>query len=158
VTEWSQSRVYHKNASLVRRVIFSSLFYNQNYFYSILLKSLFYNSSLSHLIFPSISIIQMENDGSCNSNNGDNSDVENPSSTLSLSKARRYRLNTDYEDLQRMADKAIIVKNRIKEMEKNGKRKMSFLRQSSGSNTRPRLPQPGPFFRNPSTVHPLMYG
>jgi hypothetical protein len=70
----------------------------------------------------------MENDGSCNSNNGDNSDVENPSSTLSLSKARRYRLNTDYEDLQRMADKAIIVKNRIKEMEKNGKRKMSFLR------------------------------
>jgi hypothetical protein len=66
----------------------------------------------------------MENDGSCNSNNGDNSDVENPSSTLSLSKARCYHLNIDYEDLQRMADKAIIVKNRIKEMEKNGKRKM----------------------------------
>jgi hypothetical protein len=36
-------------------------------------------------------------------------------------------LNTDYEDFQRMVDKAIIVKNKIKEMEKNGKRKMSFL-------------------------------
>jgi hypothetical protein len=36
-------------------------------------------------------------------------------------------LNTDYEDFQRMVDKAIIVENKIKEMEKNGKRKMSFL-------------------------------
>jgi hypothetical protein len=36
-------------------------------------------------------------------------------------------LNTNYEDFQRMVDKAIIVKNKIKEMEKNGKRKMSFL-------------------------------
>jgi hypothetical protein len=35
-------------------------------------------------------------------------------------------LNTDYEDFQKMVDKAIIVKNKIKEMEKNGKRKMSF--------------------------------
>jgi predicted transcriptional regulator len=36
-------------------------------------------------------------------------------------------LNTDYEDFQRMVDKAIIIENKIKEMEKNGKRKMSFL-------------------------------
>jgi hypothetical protein len=36
-------------------------------------------------------------------------------------------LNTDYEDFQRMVDKDIIVENKIKEMEKNGKRKMSFL-------------------------------
>jgi hypothetical protein len=36
-------------------------------------------------------------------------------------------LNTDYEDFHRMVDKAIIIKNKIKEMEKNGKRKMSFL-------------------------------
>jgi hypothetical protein len=49
-------------------------------------------------------------------------------------------LNIDYEDFQRMVNKAIIVKNKIKEMEKNGKRKMSFLGQSSGSNTRPCLP------------------
>jgi hypothetical protein len=35
-------------------------------------------------------------------------------------------LNTDYEDFQKMADKAIIVENKIKEMEKNGKRKISF--------------------------------
>jgi hypothetical protein len=34
-----------------------------------------------------------------------------------------------------MVDKAIIVENKIKEMEKNGKRKTSFLGQSSGSNT-----------------------
>jgi hypothetical protein len=36
-------------------------------------------------------------------------------------------LNTDYEDFQKMVDKAIIIENKIKEMEKNGKRKMSFL-------------------------------
>jgi hypothetical protein len=36
-------------------------------------------------------------------------------------------INTDYEDFQRMVDKAIIIENKIKEMEKNGKRKMSFL-------------------------------
>jgi translation initiation factor RLI1 len=35
-------------------------------------------------------------------------------------------LNTDYEDFQNMVDKAIIVENKIKEMEKNGKRKTSF--------------------------------
>jgi hypothetical protein len=36
-------------------------------------------------------------------------------------------LNADYEDFQRMVDKVIIVEDKIKEMEKNGKRKMSFL-------------------------------
>jgi translation initiation factor RLI1 len=34
--------------------------------------------------------------------------------------------NTDYEDFQKMVDKAIIVENKIKEMKKNGKRKTSF--------------------------------
>jgi hypothetical protein len=33
--EWYQSHINHRNASLVRIVIFSMLFYNQNYFYSI---------------------------------------------------------------------------------------------------------------------------
>jgi hypothetical protein len=56
-----------------------------------------------------------------------------------------------------MVDKAIIVENKIKEMEKNGKSKTSFLGQSSGSNTQPLLPQSGPFFRNPSTVRPSMH-
>jgi redox-regulated HSP33 family molecular chaperone len=37
-------------------------------------------------------------------------------------------LNTDYEDFQNMVDKAIVVENKIKEMEKNGKRKTSFSR------------------------------
>jgi hypothetical protein len=66
-------------------------------------------------------------------------------------------LNTDYEDFQRMVNKDIIVKNKIKEMEKNGKRKMSLLGQSSGSNTRPRLRQSVPFFKNLSMVHPPMH-
>jgi hypothetical protein len=57
-----------------------------------------------------------------------------------------------------MVDKAIIVKNKIKEMEKNGKRKTSFSGQSSGSNTQPRLPQSRPFFRHPSMLHPSMNG
>jgi hypothetical protein len=37
-------------------------------------------------------------------------------------------LNTDYEDFHKMVDKAIIVENKIKKMEKNNKRKTSFLR------------------------------
>jgi hypothetical protein len=48
-------------------------------------------------------------------------------------------LNTDYADFQHMVDKAIIIENKIKEMEKDGKRKVSFSRQSSGSNVRPRF-------------------
>jgi hypothetical protein len=66
-------------------------------------------------------------------------------------------LNTDYEDFQKMVHKAIIVENKIKEIEKNGKRKTSFSGQSSGSNTRPRLPQSEPFFRNRSMVRPSMH-
>jgi hypothetical protein len=65
-------------------------------------------------------------------------------------------LNNDYRDFQRMVDNAIIIENKLKEMEKNGNRKMSFHAQSLGSNTRPRLPQLGPFFRNQSVVHPSM--
>jgi hypothetical protein len=46
-------------------------------------------------------------------------------------------LNTDYTDFQHMVDKAIYIENKIKEMEKDNKRKMSFHGQSSGSNVRP---------------------
>jgi hypothetical protein len=45
-------------------------------------------------------------------------------------------LNTDF---QHMVDKAIVIKNKIKEMEKDGKMKVSFSGQSSGSNVRPRF-------------------
>jgi hypothetical protein len=48
-------------------------------------------------------------------------------------------LNTDSTDLQHMVDKGIVIENKIKEMEKDGKRKMSFSGQSSGSNVRPRF-------------------
>jgi hypothetical protein len=56
-----------------------------------------------------------------------------------------------------MVEKAIIIENKIKEMEKNGKRKMSFPGQSSGSSMRPRLPQLGPFFRSLNMVHSPMH-
>jgi hypothetical protein len=48
-------------------------------------------------------------------------------------------LNTGYTDFQHMVDKAIVIENKIKEMEKDGKRKVSFHGQPSGSNVRPRL-------------------
>jgi hypothetical protein len=35
-------------------------------------------------------------------------------------------LNTDYPDFQHLVDKAIIIQNKLKEMEKDGKRKMVF--------------------------------
>jgi hypothetical protein len=56
-------------------------------------------------------------------------------------------LNTDYTDFQHMVDKTIIIKNKIKEMEKDGKRKMPFSRQSSGSNVRPRFTQPNQLYK-----------
>jgi hypothetical protein len=48
-------------------------------------------------------------------------------------------LNTDYVDFPHMIDKAIVIESKLKKMEKDGKRKMSFPRQSSGSNVRPRF-------------------
>jgi hypothetical protein len=54
-------------------------------------------------------------------------------------------LNTDYADFQHMVDKAIVVENKIREMEKDGKRKVPFSGQSSGSNVRPHFSQPNQF-------------
>jgi hypothetical protein len=56
-------------------------------------------------------------------------------------------LNTDYADFQHMVDKAIIVENKIREMEKDGKRRVPFPGQSSGSNVRPRFAQPNQLFK-----------
>jgi hypothetical protein len=58
-------------------------------------------------------------------------------------------LNTDYADFQHMVDKAIVVENKIREMEKDGKRKVSFSGQSTRSNVRPRFLQPNQFFKPP---------
>jgi hypothetical protein len=55
-------------------------------------------------------------------------------------------LNTDYTDFQHMVDKAIVMENKIKEMEKDGKRKVPFHGQPSGSNVRPRFSWPNQFF------------
>jgi hypothetical protein len=51
-------------------------------------------------------------------------------------------LNTAYPDFQHLIDKAIIIENTLKEMEKDGKRKMVFLGQHFGINTRPHFLQP----------------
>jgi hypothetical protein len=48
-------------------------------------------------------------------------------------------LNIDYANLQHMVHKAIVIENKIREMEKDAKRKVSFSGQSSGSNVRPRF-------------------
>jgi hypothetical protein len=58
-------------------------------------------------------------------------------------------LNTDYVDFQHMVDRAIVIENKINEMEKDGKRKVPFSGQSSGSNVRPRFTQPNQFFKPP---------
>jgi hypothetical protein len=51
-------------------------------------------------------------------------------------------LNTDYADFQHMVDKAIVIENKLKEMEKDGKREIPFHGQPSRSNVRPRFSQP----------------
>jgi hypothetical protein len=50
-----------------------------------------------------------------------------------------HLLNIDYADFQHIVDKAIIIESKLKEMEKDGKRKMPFPGQSSGSKVRPRF-------------------
>jgi hypothetical protein len=57
-------------------------------------------------------------------------------------------LNTDYADFQHMVNKAIVIESKLKEMEKDGKRKMPFPGQSSRSNVRPRFSQPNQFFKS----------
>jgi hypothetical protein len=46
-----------------------------------------------------------------------------------------------------MVDMAIVIENKIKEMEMDGKMKKSFHGQSSGSNVRPHFSQPNQFFK-----------
>jgi hypothetical protein len=48
-------------------------------------------------------------------------------------------LNTDYIDFQHMVDEAIVIESKLKETEKDGKRKMPFPGLSSESNVRPRF-------------------
>jgi hypothetical protein len=58
-----------------------------------------------------------------------------------------HLLNTDYADFQHMVDSAIVIENKLKEMEKAGKRKMPFHGQPSRSNVRPRFSQANQFFK-----------
>jgi hypothetical protein len=63
-------------------------------------------------------------------------------------------LNTDYVDFQHMVNKIIVIENKHKEMEKDGKRKIPFHGQCSGSNARPRFSQPNKFFKPPQMNRP----
>jgi hypothetical protein len=65
-------------------------------------------------------------------------------------------LNTDYADFQHMVDKAVVIENKIKEMDKDGKGKVSFHGQFSESNVRPRFSQPNQFFKPPQMNRQLM--
>jgi hypothetical protein len=62
--------------------------------------------------------------------------------------------NIDYIDFQHKVNNAIVIENKIKEVEKDGKRKMPFDGQSSGSNVRPRFSQPNQFFKPPQMNRP----
>jgi hypothetical protein len=55
-----------------------------------------------------------------------------------------------------MVDKAIVIENKMKEMEKDGKRKVSFHGQPSGSIVRPHFLQPNEFFIPPQMNRPQM--
>jgi hypothetical protein len=48
-----------------------------------------------------------------------------------------------------MVDNVIVIENKIKEMEKDGMRKVSFHGQPFESNVRPRFSQPNQFFKPP---------
>jgi hypothetical protein len=63
-------------------------------------------------------------------------------------------LNTDYAYFLHVVDKAIVIENKIKEMEKDGKRKVSFHGQPSGSNVRPPFSQHNQFFKSPQMNQP----
>jgi hypothetical protein len=65
-------------------------------------------------------------------------------------------LNIDNADFQHMVDKAIVIENKIKEMEKDGKKKVPFSGQSSGSNVRSRFTQPNQFYKPLQMNWPLM--
>jgi hypothetical protein len=65
-------------------------------------------------------------------------------------------LNTDYADFQHMVDKAIVIESKLKEMEKDGKRKVSFHGQSSGSNVGPRFSQANQIFKPTLMNRPQM--
>jgi hypothetical protein len=55
-----------------------------------------------------------------------------------------------------MVDKTIVIENKIKDIEKDGKRKMSFHGQPSRSNARPHFSQPNQFFKPPQMNRPHM--
>jgi hypothetical protein len=48
-------------------------------------------------------------------------------------------LNMNYADIQHMVDKAIVIENKTKQMDKDGKRKVPFHGQPSRSKVRPRF-------------------
>jgi hypothetical protein len=65
-------------------------------------------------------------------------------------------LNMDYTDFQHLVDKAIVIENKIKEMDKDGKWKVPFYGQPSGSNVRPCFSQSNQCFKPKQMNWPQM--
>jgi hypothetical protein len=60
-----------------------------------------------------------------------------------LSRVSRMRSSfINYPNFQHLVDKANIIENKLKEMEKDGKCKMGFLDPHSRGNTKPYFSQP----------------
>jgi hypothetical protein len=55
-----------------------------------------------------------------------------------------------------MVNKVIVIENKIKEIEKDGKKKMPFHGQSSKTNVRPRFSQPNQLYKPPQMNRPQM--
>jgi hypothetical protein len=70
-----------------------------------------------------------------------------PPKTSTLTERSRTCSWKGYVNFQDMIDKAIVIESKLKEIEKDGKRKMSFSGQSSRRNVRPRFSQPNQFFK-----------
>jgi hypothetical protein len=63
---------------------------------------------------------------------------------------------TPYLGFHHLVEKAIIIENKLKEIEKDGKCKMDFKGQHSGSNNKPHFSQPSQFVRGPFLNHAPM--
>lgn len=66
-------------------------------------------------------------------------------------------LNCDYVNFQKLVDKAILIENKKNEIEREGKRKMFFSRQSSRGNPRPSMMlPPNTYYHAPNPTRPPM--
>jgi hypothetical protein len=66
-------------------------------------------------------------------------------------------LNTDYANFQKLVEKAIVIKGKKSEIERDGKRKLQLMGQQPNANTHPHLMHlQSSFYRSPNTIRPPM--